>query len=44
MSFVSIGKELKCSDNMVRRYCIGYNLPSTKKEIKQYSEEEWKQI
>ena len=40
-SFSSIGQEFKMSDNAIRKWCIKYNLPSTKREINSYSEEEW---
>ena len=42
------GKELtleqrhnRVSDNAIRKWCIGYELPSKKKDIKKYSDEEW---
>ena len=40
-SFVQIGKDNGVSDNGVRKWCIGYGLPSKKKDIKKYSDEEW---
>lgn len=40
-SFLSIGKKYKVSDNTIRKWCIAENLPSTKKEIKKYSDVEW---
>lgn len=42
--FTTIGKEYNVSDNAVRKWCIHYNLPKTKKEIKNYSNEEWNNI
>lgn len=43
-SFCSIGRELNTSDNSVRKWCIHFNLPSTKKDINSYSNEEWEKI
>lgn len=43
-SFVQIGKQFGVSDNAIRKWCVGYNLPSKSKEIKQYSQEEWDKI
>lgn len=42
--FTQIGKEYNISDNAIRKWCKGYNLPSKAKEIKQYTEEEWENI
>lgn len=39
--FTSIGKLYNVSDNAVRKWCIKYNLPSKKKEINKYTDEEW---
>lgn len=44
LTFVDIGKQFNISDNGVRKWCKLFNLPSTKKEIKTYSDEEWKNI
>ena len=43
-SFLSIGKEFGISDNGIRKWCIHYNLPTKKMEIKNYSDQEWEQI
>ena len=43
-SFVQIGKDFNISDNGIRKWCKDYNLPTTKKEIKSYSENEWELI
>lgn len=43
-TFVSIGKQFGVSDNAIKKWCISVNLPSKKKEINQYSDEEWKLI
>ena len=40
-SFVAIGKNFGVSDNAIRKWCINYNLPTRKKDIKSYSDEEW---
>ena len=42
--FIQIGNEYGVSDNAVRKWCLQYNLPSKKKDIKLLSEEEWKLI
>lgn len=39
-SFLAIGKQYNVSDNAIRKWCIAYNLPSKKKEINQFSDEE----
>lgn len=43
-SFVSIGKMFNVSDNAIRKWCISYNLPKSKKIINSYSDEEWVNI
>lgn len=43
-SFLQIGKKYNVSDNAIRKWCISENLPSTKKEIKSYSDEKWSMI
>lgn len=40
-SFVQIGKENGVTDNAVRKWCKKYKLPYTKKEINNYTDEEW---
>lgn len=42
--FTHIGKIFKVSDNAIRKWCITYNLPKTKKEINSYSDEDWNNI
>ena len=42
--FTQIGKDFDVTDNAVRKWCKVYNLPSQKKIINKYSEEEWKGI
>ena len=43
-SFVGIGKMFGVSDNAIRKWCVSYNLPKTKKEIKKYNDIEWESI
>ena len=44
-SFLSIGKQFGYNNgNVVKRWCEHYNLPCRKKDIKQYSDEEWLNI
>ena len=42
--FTKIGSEFGVTDNAIRKWCKGYNLPSTKKDIKIYTDEEWELI
>lgn len=41
LPFTTIGAKYGISDNSVRKWCVKYNLPKTKKEINSYSDEEW---
>ena len=43
-SFLQIGKLYGVSDNTIRKWCMYNNLPFSKKEIKNYSDEEWLKI
>lgn len=43
-SFVSLGQKFNVSDNAIRKWCVGYNLPSKKTIINSYSDDEWEQI
>lgn len=43
-SFVSIGKEYGVSDNTIRKWCKAENLPSSKKEINNFTDLEWEKI
>ena len=43
-SFVEIGRRFNVSDNAIKKRCIAYGLPSKKKDIKQYTDEEWEKI
>ena len=40
-SFVSLGKEYGVSDKAISKWCVAYNLPSRKKDINNYTNEEW---
>lgn len=39
--FTKIGEMYGVTDNGIKKWCIGYNLPSKKKDIKKYTDEEW---
>ena len=43
-SFVQIGKMYAVSDNSVRKWCKTQNIPTSAKDIKSYTDEEWEQI
>lgn len=43
-AFTKIGQQFGVSDNAVRKWCVKYNLPSTKSEINSYSDEQWSLI
>lgn len=43
-TFEGIGREYGVSGNAVKKWCKWEHLPSTKKEIKLYSDEEWDKI
>lgn len=42
--FTKIGEKYGVTDNAIRKWCQSYNLPSTKKRIKEFSDEEWLKI
>ena len=42
--FTHIGAMYNVSDRAIRKWCVKYNLPQTKKEINSYSDEEWDKI
>lgn len=42
--FTEIGKSFGVTDNAIKKWCIKYNLPSKKKDIKVYSNDEWEKI
>ena len=39
--FLTIGKKYGVCDNAIRKWCIRYDLPTKKKDINAYSNEEW---
>lgn len=39
--FTQLAKKYGVTDKSISKWCKGYNLPSTKTEIKKYSDEEW---
>lgn len=41
LPFTTIAAEFGVSDNAIRKWCVGYGLPTRKKDIKVYSDEEW---
>lgn len=43
-SFLEIGRFFEVSNNTIRKWCLSYNLPNTKSEINNISEDEWKLI
>lgn len=44
LPFTQIGKMYNVTDNSIRKWCISENLPTTKKDINSYSDEEWESI
>lgn len=42
--FTKIAKDQNVTDNTIRHWCIQYGLPSKKKDIKAYSDDEWEKI
>ena len=42
--FTKIGDEFGVTDSTIRKWCKGYKLPSTKKDIQTYTDEEWELI
>jgi hypothetical protein len=43
-SFEEIGREFNISGNAIRKWCLRYSLPRTKKEIKTFSNEDWLKV
>lgn len=43
-SFTSIGQQFGVSDNSIKKWCQSYNLPARKKDIKNFTLEEWDKI
>lgn len=42
--FTHIAKDYSVTDNAIRRWCDSYGLPSKKKEINAFSNEEWEKV
>lgn len=42
--FTEIARSLNTTDKTIKRWCNFYNLPSRKKDINSYSDEEWEKI
>ena len=42
--FTKIGQKYLVTDNAIRKWCDGYNLPRNKKDIKKFSDDEWAKI
>ena len=43
-TFVELGKKYSVSDKAIVKWCVFYNLPCRKKDIKSYSDIEWSKI
>ena len=43
-SFAELGRQFGISDNAVRKWCKGYNLPYQSKAIKEMSNKEWEKV
>ena len=44
MPFTQIAQQYNVTDNTIRKWCKGYNLPCKKKDIRQVTDQEWKKI
>lgn len=44
LSFSEIGRQYGVSDNSIRKWCLAENLPSKVKDIKAYTDQQWKEI
>ena len=44
ISFTQLGKKYNVSDNAIRKWCIAFNLPSKKSDIKKISDNDWSKI
>lgn len=42
--FTRIGEEYGVSDNAIRKWCKAYNLPYRRRDIENYTEEEWEKV
>lgn len=43
-SFSALGRKYNVTDNAIRKWCVSYGLPKTKKEIAKYSDKEWENL
>lgn len=43
-NFLQIGRKYGVTDNAVRKWCDGYNLPRTKKEIQKFTDTDWENL
>ena len=43
-SFCEIAREYNVTDNAIRKWCVAYNLPKTKKAISEYADNEWENL
>lgn len=43
-SFVELGLKYGVADNTIRKWCKKHNLPTKRKDIKQYTDNEWKTV
>lgn len=43
-SFLELGREFGVSDNAIRKWCKLYDLPSRKRDIEKYTDEEWELV
>lgn len=44
LPFTTIAQQYGVTDNSVRKWCIKYGLPSKRREINNYTDEEWEKI
>ena len=44
LSFCEIGRRYAVSDNTIRKWCKGFDLPFKKSEIANYTDEDWSNI
>lgn len=42
--FTKIGEEYGVTDNAIRKWCKAYNLPYRRRDIENYTEEEWEKV
>jgi len=43
-SFIKIGKMYGVSDNAIKKWCDSFNIPRRKKDILQYTDDEWAKV